>query len=1306
MTFPNARSPLYRYLLGESADEENRQVEERSLADACYRERLEETEHELIAAYVSGDLTIEKRERFETHFLRSEQRFEKLRLAELLHEYARTELNKLPAASDDPCRYLLGELPPDEELKIRERLGADDDYKKRLVSAEHELIAAYTLENLSEARRESFERYFFASEEKKEKLRFAETVYEYYQYVDWIEVPEGGGSRWFTRFRGWLVEPVNLSIGYRNISRPIWQPMAAVSVLGAGALVWASFFHQAVITKGLNALHAAYAQERPVEARLTGFGYAKYPASQNGNIGASDRHKRDEAFSLIINQVSEKESPEAYHALGNLYLTDKDFNGAIKCFETALKSNQDDAKLHNDLAVALMEREKAKAKNPGQSTGEDTALALEHLHRAIEMDGSLLDAQFNLALCHQYQTLWRTAEEDWKSYLEKDSASSWAEEARNNLTKVTEKIKQAGGNRENIYQNFMEAYRERDAEQAWGAYKQSRLATGSFITNRLIDNYLSLALSSKSADAQDNLSALLFIGNIEMERVKDRFTYDLAQSYRGASTQQISKLAVARRLTATANDRLRQSQVEEAINHYRQAIELFNQAGNLSESLLARRWLGYCYFRQASVALSLPVLMQGRQECEARSYLRLLGLFLNDLANVNASLARYSRALDYSLSQVGYAKRIEDDYGTVFAIIRVTEAYTLLARYQDTLPMVREGLSIASSINVGPEPLVGLYLFASKSHMASGKLMAALDYAKEAFKLSLETKNPWLVSRHYVHLGLAYHKLNNHSEAVKLIRESGEIGKGLGDGKMGREIMAFSQLHLGEIYRESGDLDNAMKGYGEALRLYDESDINTQWPRFEAKKGMLLAHIKAGDDAATEEELKQVLDLYEQHRQSIEDENSRNNFFDNEQGIYDIAIEYAYLKRQDPRRAFDFSEISRARSLLDAVDLPRRKLLNENLPNIRFSGSTQPLDLGQIQSRLPGKTQLLQYSVLDNRLIIWVISGADFRSYSVEVGKESLDEKISSYLRAFASGPNAALEGDYRVRSSELYNLLIKPVESLLDKNAEICIIPDKAINRVPFASLISPDTGKYLIEEHAILTSPSANMFLVASDKARQKESIQTERLLSVGNPWFDRDAFRDLKDLPWAATQASEISAFYQASTVLLEKNARELSVRRELEKTDVAHFATHYVADERSPMLSVLPLAWERNPASKESDGVLQTFEFYDMNLSRLRLVVLSACQTGIERYYKGEGVIGLARPFQSAGIPLVMASLWPVESYPTKELMIALHKHRKSDGLSTAQALRQAQLDMIRSGSPEFRNPYHWAAYTIIGGHANF
>jgi CHAT domain-containing protein len=1303
MTFPDARSLLYRRLSGELTGEEKREIEEGAPSED-FREGFQGAEAEVFAAYVAGCLTLDKRERFEKHFLVSEERLEKLRVAELLYRYAKADTAKFPEGDGPWRRYFLGEMSSDEKSQIEEKLHGNELLRRRLETVRHELFAAWALKRLSDADRESFERHFLSSEEGVKLLEFAEAVWAYYECIEWVTAQADAGARRFDRIRQWLSKPVSLLVGDRNVSRPIWQPLAAVSVICVSALIWLLFFYKSPGSRGLHILYAKYAQERPVEARLTGFGYAAYRATQNQGLVKLYNDERDEAFRLIIRDANEEKSAADYQALGKAYLVYRDFNEAVARFDLALRQNPDDAKLRNDLAVALMERERAK--NPGQATGEDRALALEHLHRAVELDGSLLEAQWNLALCHQDQSLWRTAEEDWKKYLEKDSSSPWAEEAKGNLAKVTGKIKQAGGNREGVYQDFLEAYRGRDAERAWGAYKRSRVSTGSFVAERLINNYLSLALSGKSTEAEEYLSALLFIGNVELRKVEDRFTYDLANFYREAGTQQLSKLSDARGLAKAATESLRRSLLGEAINSYLRAIDIFDQAGDVCESLVARSLLGHCYYQQGSPALSLPVLTKGRQESESRGYMWTRGLFLNGLANVNADQTKYSMALEHSLEQLSLARRIEDDYGVFAGISRVTDTYQLLARYQDILPMIQEGLSVADALKVGPGQIAGLHYKASKCHMASGKLLAALDYQKEAFKLSLETNNPWVISRHQLLLGMAYHKLNNNAEAVKHIRESGEVGRRLGDEKMGKEIVAFSQLHLGWVFRETGDLENALKSYGEALRLYDENGIDKQQMRFEAKKGMFVTHIKRGDAAAAEEAWKELIGLYEQHRQNIEDENSRNSFFDNEQGVYDIAIEYAYFKRQDPRRAFDLSEMSRARSLRDAIELPRRKLLEEKLPSVRLPRSTRPFDLGQIQSQLPDKTQLLQYSVLDKRLIIWVVSGADLKSVSVEIGREALDNKVNDYQQSLANGLYANQENDHRAKSSELYDLLIKPVENLLNKDAEICVIPDKALNRLPFASLFSPGSGKYLIEDHAVLMSPSANMFIVASDRARRKEGVQTEKLLAVGNPRFDAAAFRDLKDLPWAATQASEIKGFYENSMALIERDAREPDVRREIQKSDVVHFATHYIADERSPMLSLLPLAGERKSASKDNDGVLQTFEFYKLNLARPRLVVLSACQTGIEQNYKGEGAVGLARPFEAAGIPLVVASLWPVESYPTKELMVAFHRHRKSDRQSTAQALRSAQLDMIKSGSPEFRKPYHWAAYTVVGGHANF
>lgn len=152
---------------------------------------------------------------------------------------------------------------------------------------------------------------------------------------------------------------------------------------------------------------------------------------------------------------------------------------------------------------------------------------------------------------------------------------------------------------------------------------------------------------------------------------------------------------------------------------------------------------------------------------------------------------------------------------------------------------------------------------------------------------------------------------------------------------------------------------------------------------------------------------------------------------------------------------------------------------------------------------------------------------------------------------------------------------------------------------------------------------------------------------------------------------------------------------------------HLAAHTVIDERSPLRSRLLLASEPERAAQpESDGLLEAYEIHQLKLSRTRLVMLSSCQSGIERAWRGEGAISMARPFIAAGVPLVVASLWPVESEATAELMTSFHRHRWQQHLSTAAALRQAQLDLLSSSAPIRRRPYQWASFIVIGGYARF
>src|ERR1041385_5967379 len=142
--------------------------------------------------------------------------------------------------------------------------------------------------------------------------------------------------------------------------------------------------------------------------------------------------------------------------------------------------------------------------------------------------------------------------------------------------------------------------------------------------------------------------------------------------------------------------------------------------------------------------------------------------------------------------------------------------------------------------------------------------------------------------------------------------------------------------------------------------------------------------------------------------------------------------------------------------------------------------------------------------------------------------------------------------------------------------------------------------------------------------------------------------------------------------------------------MNSAEIIHFAGHYIVDQSSPLLSKMVLASHGN----ESD--LAAFEIIRQRLDHTGLVILSACQTGLDKYYDGEGAVGLARAFIAAGAPLVVASQWPVDSDATATLMVNFHRYRRS-GSNTFESLRKAQVDMLRGSDEAYRSPYYWAAF---------
>jgi CHAT domain-containing protein len=171
-----------------------------------------------------------------------------------------------------------------------------------------------------------------------------------------------------------------------------------------------------------------------------------------------------------------------------------------------------------------------------------------------------------------------------------------------------------------------------------------------------------------------------------------------------------------------------------------------------------------------------------------------------------------------------------------------------------------------------------------------------------------------------------------------------------------------------------------------------------------------------------------------------------------------------------------------------------------------------------------------------------------------------------------------------------------------------------------------------------------------------------------------------------------------------VLTGKDATETAAKR-IGGPRILHIATHgffledTAAESEDPMLrSGLVFAGVNALGSGEDDGVLTALEAAGLDLRGTRLVVLSACETGLGEVKNGEGVFGLRRAFVVAGAETLLMSLWQVADEATKDLMVAYYT-RLARGEPRAEALRQAQLGMLKD--PSTARPFFWAAFISSG-----
>jgi len=186
----------------------------------------------------------------------------------------------------------------------------------------------------------------------------------------------------------------------------------------------------------------------------------------------------------------------------------------------------------------------------------------------------------------------------------------------------------------------------------------------------------------------------------------------------------------------------------------------------------------------------------------------------------------------------------------------------------------------------------------------------------------------------------------------------------------------------------------------------------------------------------------------------------------------------------------------------------------------------------------------------------------------------------------------------------------------------------------------------------------------------------------------------------LPYTRQEAQEISALIPESEL---KQSLDFSANlatatdAELGQYRFVHFATHGYLDSEQPELSALVLSLVNDQGARQN-GFLRTHEIYNLKLPA-EMVTLSACETGLGKEIRGEGLVGLTRGFMYAGAARVVVSLWALNDRATAELMTRFYRKMLKDGLRPAAALRMAQVEL--SKQPQWQAPYFWAGFTLQG-----
>jgi CHAT domain-containing protein len=788
---------------------------------------------------------------------------------------------------------------------------------------------------------------------------------------------------------------------------------------------------------------------------------------------------------------------------------------------------------------------------------------------------------------------------------------------------------------------------------------------------------------------------------------------------------------------------------QEALDDFQRSLELWKElrargywsAGNIADGLLD---IAHVYQARGNHLRALKYLSEAMDVSRTLLDRSRKAAVLNDLGVLYMEQADYAKAAQFISESLAIFEQLHNKREAARNLSNLGVICFRERKYEAGLEEFQKSLNIAAQIDAA-EIMIAVEEGLGSVYQAQGDYPTALKWFETALSRARAIGEKIRMTEVLWREGQVFYSQGDYAKSAAAAQSAADLAM-----RLSSPLLTYLALTLhgeaqyaqhsdelaGESFRKAIEAAEYMRGQIAGAEREQQLFFENKVSPYHQMVGLLVGQGKPGDALSFAERAKArvLLDVLRNGRvpanktlSQAEQSEERRLYGEMVSLNTKVRAERMSENADDARISELDNRLQKARSAYEAF----QAALYARHPDLKAKrGLVTPFRMEDAEALLPDtRTAILEYVVTDEETFLFILtrnserpSKINIRVASMPIKRSDLTSQVDRFRKLMSTN-----HPGFRESSTSLFNLLVKPAEPYLKGKHTVCIVPEGPLWNLPFQALQNA-ADKYLLELYAMYYAPSIQ---VLREMKKRSDSLQSSpasksegnggaslggrnvsRLYAIGNPTLTGEAvaqaqaLRNTAFVPLPETEqevqalASEVYG-PEASVVRIGAAAREDTIKGEIDKYSVLHFAAHGVLDDQNPLYSYIVLAPSGD--SKE-DGLLEAWEFMQMDL-KAELVVLSACDTARGRVGDGEGLIGMTWALLVAGVPTTIASQWQVPSQSTTRLMVSFHKNfnkgfASGKKLSKAEAWRQAALRMI--ADPRYRmKPYYWAGFVVVG-----